>query len=108
MKADGTFEGFYNAESDASALTADKGAVVDNAGSVTITGITCNSVATRPDSCVWLNQLKFEPPTIDCTDRDGFIPTYNFIRFKAKSKIEKGSYWIKFGGITNPLSYKPT
>lgn len=50
-------------------------------------------------------QLKFPAGRKDCTEDKDFFPTYNFIRFKTAAQIEAGSYWIKFGGITNPLSF---
>jgi len=45
-------------------------------------------------------------PAIDCTD--GALPTSNFIQFKVVETLKKGNYWIKFGGVTNPLSFSAT
>lgn len=60
-----------------------------------------------PGSCNWKSILRFGSANIDCTD-DDILPSTNFVRFKATTKIEKGEHWIQFGGITNPLSFQPT
>jgi len=72
------------------------------------TGAEAVASAWKGASCTWKRELKFEAPIIDCTDNDGSLPTKNFVRFKATSRIEKGSYWVEFGGVTNPLSFQPT